>query len=483
MPSDHGAPPRPREPALLPYEVRRAAAWCGALLLMAALAGLGIWLIVVLKAAVTPVLLALLGSALLGPLYRRLLRCGLNASLAAGLTCLALLAVVGGACYIVAKALVDSGDQIVASVKSAARDLSTHFDVAGNSVDDMASNARELAGKFGGTAATGLISGLSVVAQMAAAAFLALLLTFFFLRDADRAVRTLHAYAPRGTGPRLEAVARRAFGAVEGFMRGTTVIALIDAVFITVGLLLLSVPGAVGLGALVFVGAYIPYLGAFLSGAVAVLVAFADGGPAIAAWALGVVLAVQVIEGHVLQPVVQSRTVQMHPAVVMITLTAGASLAGILGMLLAVPLTAAAFGIISDLRERHGPGGPDGPGGGSVDGPAHGPDGSAGPGAPGGEPAGPTGSGAGAGGGPPPGPGSGAGAGAGSGSGAGSGGVPGTDAAARPGGEGEGAAVGFGECGGGSEGHATGPYGRGGGGVGPYGRGGGGAGSVGGGGA
>ncbi len=266
----------------MPYEVRRVAAWCGALLLMAAVAGVVVWLTVVLKAAVTPVLLALLG-----PLYRWLVRRHLNASLAAGLTCLALLAVVGGAGYIVVRALVDSGDQIVSSVKDAARDLSGDFDIAGNSVEDMACSGRELADKFGGTAATGLLSGLSVVGQMAAAAFLALLLTFFFLRDADRAVRTLHAYAPRGTGPRLEAVARRAFQAVEGFMRGTTVIALIDAVCITIGLLVLSVPGAVGLGALVFVGAYIPYLGAFLSGAVAVLVAFADGGLAIALWAAG----------------------------------------------------------------------------------------------------------------------------------------------------------------------------------------------------
>lgn len=138
-------------------------------------------------------------------------------------------------------------------------------------------------------------------------------------------------------------------------MRGTTFIALIDAICITVGLLILRVPGAVGLGALVFVGAYIPYLGAFISGAVAVLVALADRGVVIALWALGVVLAVQVLEGHVLQPLIQSRTVQMHPAMIMIALTAGASVAGVLGMLLAVPVCAAAFGVLGELRTRHTP--------------------------------------------------------------------------------------------------------------------------------
>lgn len=83
----------------------------------------------------------------------------------------------------------------------------------------------------------------------------------------------------------------------------------------------------------------------------------------IALWALGVVLAVQVLEGHVLQPVIQSRTVQMHPAMIMIALTAGASVAGLMGMLLAVPMCAAAFGVLGELRRRSGGGGAAGPSG------------------------------------------------------------------------------------------------------------------------
>lgn len=198
-----------------------------------------------------------------------------------------------------------------------------------------------------------MISGVSVVGETIAMAVLALLLVFFFLRDSHRAVGALRSLVPRSSGDLVEAMARRAYEGVEGFMRGTTLIALIDALCITVGLLILDVPGAVGLGALVFVAAYIPYLGAFVSGAVAVLVALADRGFVIALWVLGVVLAVQVLEGHVLQPMIQSRTVQMHPAVVMLAITAGASVAGILGMLLAVPLTAAAFGVAHELRERY----------------------------------------------------------------------------------------------------------------------------------
>ncbi|GAA3393671.1 AI-2E family transporter [Streptomyces roseoviridis] len=341
---------------LLPEGVRRTAAWCVVFLLVTGVAAVLVRLCVTFRTAVTPVLLALLGTALLGPLHRRLLRMKVQRSLAAGLTVLAVLAVVGGATYIVVAALLETGDQIVSSVRRAARDIAGHFGAAGTSLDDLAANSRELLQRFGGTAASGVISGLSVVGEMMATAVLALLLVFFFLRDSDRAVGALRSLAPASTGDTVEAMGRRAFEAVEGFMRGTTLIALIDATFITVGLLVLRVPGAVGLGALVFVGAYIPYLGAVISGAVAVLVALADRGFVIALWALGVVLAVQVLEGHVLQPVIQSRTVQMHPAVVMLAITAGASVAGILGMLLAVPLTAAAFGVIGELRTRYGRG-------------------------------------------------------------------------------------------------------------------------------
>ncbi|GGW53818.1 AI-2E family transporter [Streptomyces lucensis JCM 4490] len=350
---------------LLPEPVRRLAAWCAVLLLAAGVGWVAVELCSVLRTAVVPVLLALLGTALLGPLYRRLVRAGVQPSLAAGLTCVAVVAVVGGAVYIIVAALIDTGDQIVASLRQAAMAVARHFGAAGTGLDDLAAHARELLGRFGGTAASNVISGVSVVGEYIAMAVLALLLVFFFLRDSGRAVRALRDVAPGGTADLLEAIARRAFRAVEGFMRGTTLIALIDAVCITVGLLILQVPGAVGLGALVFVGAYIPYLGAFLSGAVSVLVALADRGFVIALWALGVVLAVQVLEGHVLQPVIQSRTVQMHPAVVLLAIAAGASVAGIVGMLLAVPLTAAAFAIAHELRARQaesGPlGGPAGP--------------------------------------------------------------------------------------------------------------------------
>ncbi len=346
---------------LLPEPVRRLAAWCGVLLLVTAVLAVGVWLCMVFQTAVTPVLLAVLGTALLGPMHRRLVRMKMNRSLAAALTCLAVIAVAGGAAYVLVLALVETGDEIVDALRRAGRTLSEHFGAVGTSVEDITENSKELLEKFGGTAASGLVAGLSVVGSVIAMALLAMVLIFFFLRDSDRAVGTLRSLVPSHSGDLMEAMGRRAFEAVEGFMRGTTFVALVDAVLIGVGLMVLDVPGALGLAALVFVTAYIPYLGAILSGAVAVLVAFADRGWVIGLWALGLVLLVQMIEGYVLQPVVQSRTVQMHPAVVMLAITAGASVAGILGMLLAVPVTAALFGVISELRARYADAAPPGP--------------------------------------------------------------------------------------------------------------------------
>ncbi|MGA5293198.1 AI-2E family transporter [Streptomyces koyangensis] len=336
----------------LPEGAVRLAGWCVVLLLVAGVAWVAVWLCVLFRAAVIPVLLALLGTALLTPLNRRLLAMKVQRSLAAGLTCAAVLVVVGGATYIVVAALVDSGDQIVASAKLAAQDVARFLGAGEASLDDLASRARELFDRFGEPAASGVISGLGLVAQAGAMGVLAVLLVFFFIRDGDRVVGSLRTMAPGPVGEMTEAIARRAYRGVEGFMRGTTMIALIDGVLTTVGLLILGVPGAPGLGALVFIGAYIPYLGAFVSGVLAVLVALADRGFAIALWTLLVIFLVQMLEANVLQPVIQSRTVQMHPAVVLVAITAGATVGGVIGVLLAVPATAAGFGIVAELRER-----------------------------------------------------------------------------------------------------------------------------------
>jgi predicted PurR-regulated permease PerM len=181
---------------------------------------------------------------------------------------------------------------------------------------------------------------------------LAVAVLYFVLRDGPAFwAGLLGRFSPEDR-PAVDRAGNRAWRVLGGFIRGTALIAAIDATLIGVGLWLLGVPLAFALAVLVFLGAFIPYLGAFVSGLVAVLVAFADEGWEIGLAALGLVVAVQLIEGNFLQPIIQSRTVDLHPLVILLAVAAGSSLFGILGAYLAVPVTAVVFAVVASLREE-----------------------------------------------------------------------------------------------------------------------------------
>jgi predicted PurR-regulated permease PerM len=207
-------------------------------------------------------------------------------------------------------------------------------------------------------------AGLSAVTgtvQFLTGFVLTLAMTFFFVRDGRRiwvfAVGTLpiRARAP------MAYAGDGAWRTLTGYVRATVLVAFIDAVGIGVGLWLLKVPLALPLAALVFLGAFVPLIGAFVSGAVAVLVALVDapapdggflegGGIVKALMVLGLIILVQQIEGNILQPVIMSRAVQIHPLAVIIAVTAGILLAGIMGALVAVPVVAVLNTIVRRLN-------------------------------------------------------------------------------------------------------------------------------------
>ncbi|GAA1117933.1 AI-2E family transporter [Kitasatospora arboriphila] len=348
-------PPEDGRPAALPRPVRLAAAWSAAVLLVVAVAALLVWALVELQAATVPVVVALLGTALLEPVMPWLVRRGLRRAAAAGLTCTVLVLAVSGVIALLVNSLVHSAPDIAAALSEAGRRIADRLGPLGERLQYALQQSSGSGSDLVNSLANGVLSGLGLATQLLTGAVLTLALVFFFLRDGHRTADAVRAWLPPGPAETVIACARQAFAATAGFMRGTTLIALIDALFITIGLVVLGVPGAAGLGALVFMGAYIPFVGAFLSGTVAVLVALADGGFAKALWVLGVVLAVQAVEGNVLQPFIQSRTVALHPATIMVAVVAGAGVAGIMGALLAVPLCAAGLGVITVLRRPAGP--------------------------------------------------------------------------------------------------------------------------------
>ncbi|MGW3042127.1 AI-2E family transporter [Kitasatospora sp. NPDC001159] len=346
-----GGQPDDRKPYLmLPPAVRQAAAWSVAVILLITVGSLVVFALVELRAATVPFILALLGASLLQPVVPWLVRRGVGRSLAAGLTCVVLVVAVAGVIVLLVNSLVHSAPQIAASLPAAGRRLADWLGPFGGKIQHALANAKGETNSLVSALTSSVLSGLGLLTQLITGGVLALALVFFFLRDGHRTGDAIRSYLPGRSAQTVVACADRAFQAMAGFMRGTTLIALIDAGFITIGLAGLGVPGAPGLGALVFMGAYIPFVGAFLSGTVAVLVALADGGLGTALWAFGVVLTVQMIEGNILQPVIQSRTVELHPATIMVAVVAGSGIAGIIGALLAVPVCAAGSGVISVLR-------------------------------------------------------------------------------------------------------------------------------------
>ncbi|MFJ8039400.1 AI-2E family transporter [Kitasatospora sp. NPDC096147] len=350
-----GPPEDHRPPYLmLPPTVRSAAAWSVAVVLFITVATLVVYALVALRAATIPVILSLLATALLYPVMPWLVRRGVKRGLAAALTCAVLVLAVAAVLTLLTNSLVHSAPQIASSLRETGQRIADWLGPTGEKIQSGISSAAGTGSTVVGQLANGVLSGIGVLTQLVTGGVLALALVFFFLRDGHRTPDAVRGLLPERQAALVISCGQQAFSAMAGFMRGTTLIALIDATFITIGLLILGVPGAPGLGALVFMGAYIPFVGAFLSGTVAVLVALADGGLGTAIWTLGVVLAVQMIEGNVLQPIIQSRTVELHPATIMIAVVAGSGIAGILGALLAVPVCAAGLGIVSVLRGSAG---------------------------------------------------------------------------------------------------------------------------------
>jgi predicted PurR-regulated permease PerM len=216
--------------------------------------------------------------------------------------------------------------------------LSTYVDQAGSA----ASNNKS-------TIVTGALGVASTASHLAEGFFITMFSTFFFLYSGQRIWAWLLRMFPRAARSPLDDAARSGWVTLTHYVRATLVVALVDGVGIGVGAALLGVPLALPLGVIVFLGAFVPVVGAVLTGLLAVLVALVANGPFIALAVLGVVIAVNQLEAHVMQPFLLGRAVSVHPLAVILAIATGASLAGIVGALFAVPVAAVANTMISSL--------------------------------------------------------------------------------------------------------------------------------------
>lgn len=195
------------------------------------------------------------------------------------------------------------------------------------------------------------VGGATAAAEVLTAVVLALVLMFFLLKDGEQMARWTLDLVPDRHRSRVAAAAAAGWRTLVSYIRGTFMVAAVDGIGIGVGLAIIGVPLALPLGLLTFVSAFIPIVGATLAGAVAVLVALVSNGVTDALLALGVVLAVQQAEGNLLQPLIMGRALRLHPAVILVVVTAGTLLAGVAGAVVAVPVVAIAYRVARSLRE------------------------------------------------------------------------------------------------------------------------------------
>lgn len=331
----------------MPRALRGTAAWAGAALLVGAVVYLVVQFAVAVGALVLALFAALLFTALFRPVADWLDRKGVPRLLATWIVLVAALVVLGGLLFFIEQQLVA---QLPALRESLAGGLDRVRNVLverlglppGPTEDSIAALQRQLDGMSGGSpVVTAARTLLTVLAGFALAVFTA----FWLVYDGERVWAFVARLFPDRWSARTSAAGEAAWQTVGGYLRGVTLVALMDAVGIGAALLVLGVPLPFTLALLTFLGAYIPIVGAALAGLAAVLVAFAAKGATTALLTLAAVIAVQQLEGNVLQPLIMGRTLKLHPLAIAWALSIGGLLYGIPGAILSVPLAAAVYAV------------------------------------------------------------------------------------------------------------------------------------------
>jgi predicted PurR-regulated permease PerM len=346
----------------VPRGLRIAAAWAWRTLVLALAAAVLLWLIARLKDVLIPLSIALLLSALLAPSVgwlRRRVR--LPASLAVAVVLIGGIAVVGGVLTLVITQFVNSFPDLAKKATDGIRTIQDQlrngpFHLSNSQLTGLADAAQNWINTHRDLLTTGALSTATTAVDVLFSSLLVLFSTFFFLRDGRRIWGFLVRLMPGGARAPLGSAGEAAWGTLVSYVRATVLVAFIDAVGIGLALVLLRVQLAFPLAALVFLGAFVPIVGATVSGAIAVLVALVTDGWVSALLVLAAVIAVQQLEGHILQPLIMGRAVAIHPLAVVVAIATGLILAGIIGALVAVPLVAVLnTGIRRLIMHRHDP--------------------------------------------------------------------------------------------------------------------------------
>jgi len=340
----------------LQHAVTQLSRWTVRLLII----GIGLyvvfWLMGQLWSILLPILFGLLLATILWPPVR-LMRKKLPPALAALIAIVALFLVVSGLVAVLApqvtsqaQDLVDRATAGLESLQQWAAGPPFNFgpDALGGLIDkgisQLQANSQEVVGI--------VLGSLGAIGSAIVTLVLALVLCFFFLKDGPRFLPWLRTWIGPTTGQHIEVLSDRVWTALGQYVWSQAAVALVDGIFIGLGVWLLGVPFALPIAVLTFFGGFVPIVGAFVAGAVATLVALVSNGVWTAVAVLAIVLVVQQLEGNVMQPIMVGRTLKIHAAVVLTSVALGGTLFGIVGAFLAVPAVAAFQVITRYIREQ-----------------------------------------------------------------------------------------------------------------------------------
>ncbi|WP_405572399.1 AI-2E family transporter [Streptomyces sp. NBC_01167] len=346
---------KPDPVSAIPWGMRVAAEAGWRLLVLAGT----LWVLTRIISAVQLVVLAfvaaLLVTAMLQPTVARLRRLGLPRGLATAVTAIAGFVIMGLVGWFVVWQVMDNLDNLSDRVRDGIEELKrwlldSPFHVTESQINDIAKNLSDTIGTNTEEITSAGLQGVTVMVEILTGILLAMFSTLFLLYDGKRIWQWTLKLVPAQAREGVAGAGPRAWRTLTAYVRGTVLVALIDAIFIGIGIYFLDVPMAVPLAVFIFLFAFIPLVGAVISGALAVVVALVTQGVFTALMVLIVVLAVQQIEGHVLQPFILGRAVRVHPLAVVLAVAAGGLTAGIGGAVVAVPLVAVTNTVVGYLR-------------------------------------------------------------------------------------------------------------------------------------
>ncbi|KUN08529.1 hypothetical protein AQI95_09215 [Streptomyces yokosukanensis] len=347
---------RPDPVEAVPWGVRVAAEAGWRLLVLAGTVWVLMRVISSVQLVVFAFVIALLVTALLQPTVDRLTRRGVPRGIATALTAISGFVVIGLMGWFVTWQVMENIDTLSNQIQSGIDDLrnwllKSPFHVTDKQINQIAKNLREAIGANADQITSAGLEGVQVIVEALTSILLVFFSTLFLLYDGKRIWEWFLKLVPAAARPGVAGAGPRAWRTLTAYVRGTVLVALIDAIFIGIGIYFLNVPMAVPLAVFIFLFSFIPLVGAVASGALAVIVALVTQGVFTAVMTLVVVLAVQQIEGHVLQPFILGRAVRVHPLAVVLTVAAGGMVAGIGGAVVAVPLVAVTNTVVAYLKQ------------------------------------------------------------------------------------------------------------------------------------